>query len=93
MGMKDLLLMDEMKRMLSFVRRACDDYNMIDGLVNNGQKPGSGRETEKKADIVSPYAGRMSVREALMKICEGCCPKETRKDISRLSRSKAEPVL
>ena len=30
MGIKDLLLMDEMKRMLSFVRRACDDYNMID---------------------------------------------------------------
>ena len=30
MGIGDLLLMDEMKRMLSFVRRACDDYNMID---------------------------------------------------------------
>ncbi|MBR3396424.1 MAG: antirestriction protein ArdA [Lachnospiraceae bacterium] len=70
-----------------------DDCNMIDGLVNNGPKPGSGRETEEKAAIAPPYEGRMSVREALMKICEGCCLKETRKDISRLSRSKAEPVL
>ena len=29
--------MSEMRRLLSFVRRAVDDYGMIDGIINNGK--------------------------------------------------------
>ena len=70
-----------------------DDYNMIDGIVNNGPKAGMSRETAEKEVIAPLREGKMSVREALAKICESCGQKEACKDVGRFTKSMAEPVL
>ncbi len=70
-----------------------DDFNMIDGILNNGPKAGNSREEGEK-DVMNPKREeKISVKEALAKICEGCGQKETCKDISKNKRVISEPVL
>ena len=67
-----------------------DDYNMIDGIVNNAPRAGSVRETAEKVAMAPPGERKMSVREALEKICEACIQKETCNEIGRFQPVRRE---